>query len=87
MRVKVSFRYNAATGLVEEFRVDDLDQTGEEDHDELHEDIALRLGQLLDRVPVIHEILPEQDAAAIPQETGGEQPEEITVVRPERRVL
>ncbi|MEU6232504.1 hypothetical protein [Kitasatospora sp. NPDC047058] len=99
MRVKVSFRYNAATGRVEEFRVDDLDQTWDEEHDQQHEDIALRLGLLVERDPLVNELLPEQDAATIPQEVatipqdaatipqevGVEQDEELPAERRERR--
>ncbi|MGW3206431.1 hypothetical protein [Streptomyces sp. NPDC001135] len=57
MRVRVDFRYNAETGEVELFQVDDIGRTTRiEDHDATHEEIAYAIGRVLDRRPVAEEV-------------------------------
>ncbi|MER6025703.1 hypothetical protein [Streptomyces sp. NPDC001851] len=57
MRVRVDFRFNAETGEVELFQVDDIGRaTRTEDHDATHEDIAHAIGRVLDRSPVPEEV-------------------------------
>ncbi|MEU8030079.1 hypothetical protein [Streptomyces sp. NPDC049099] len=57
MRVRVEFRYNAETGEVELFQVDDIGRTTRtEDHDATHEEIACAIGRVLDRRPVAEEV-------------------------------
>ncbi|MHB9858292.1 hypothetical protein [Streptomyces sp. YIM S03343] len=58
MRVRVEFRYNAETGEVELFQVDDIGRTTRvQDHDAAHEQIAFDLGQVLDRRPGVEEVV------------------------------
>lgn len=58
MRVRVEFRYNAETGEVELFQVDDIGRTTRvQDHDAVHEQIAFDLGRVLDRGPRVEEVV------------------------------
>ncbi|GHE08712.1 hypothetical protein [Streptomyces alanosinicus] len=62
MRVRVEFRYNAETGEVELFQVDDIGRTTRiEDHDATHDEIAYAIGQVLDRRPGVAEVVPERE--------------------------
>jgi FtsH ternary system domain X3 len=58
MRVRVHFRYRADTGEVEIFRVDDAGGTPVgTDHDRRHERAALDVARVVDRDPLIEEIV------------------------------
>lgn len=58
MRVRVSLRINAETGEVELFQVDDLGAAREgEEHDAVHDEIAHRVGRVLDPRPLVEEEL------------------------------
>ncbi|KUN02856.1 hypothetical protein AQI95_25325 [Streptomyces yokosukanensis] len=62
MRVRVEFRYNAETGEVELFQVDDIGRTTRiEDHDATHEEIAYAIGRVLDRRPGVAEVVPDRE--------------------------
>ena len=56
MSVKVHFRFNKATGEVEEFLVDDADRTLPEAE---HERVALAFGRVVARFPELVEVGPE----------------------------
>ncbi|SFC97538.1 hypothetical protein [Streptomyces aidingensis] len=57
MRVRVEFRFNAETGEVEVFRVDDITAGGRRaERETAHEEIAYRLGGLLDRRPGVERV-------------------------------
>jgi hypothetical protein len=58
MRVRVEFRYNAETGEVELFQIDDIGRTTRlQDHDAAHDDIAYAIGRVLDRRPGVQEVV------------------------------
>lgn len=59
MRVRVSFRYNAATGEVEVFNVDDL-QDGPRlaDHDARHDRAAGQVARIVEAHALIEEMMP-----------------------------
>ncbi|MEV5880083.1 hypothetical protein AB0L75_38930 [Streptomyces sp. NPDC052101] len=62
MRVRVEFRYNAETGEVELFQVDDIGRTTRiEDHDATHDEIAYALGRVLDRRPGVAEAVADRE--------------------------
>ena len=59
MRVRVRFRYNADTGEVETFLVEDLG--GDEravDHDALHDRVTADVARVIERHALIDEVLP-----------------------------
>lgn len=60
MRVRVVFRFNSATGEVEQFLVEDVSPPGRsaEDHDLEHERIAYEIGCVVERHPGIDEVIP-----------------------------
>ncbi|AOR30600.1 hypothetical protein BFF78_05670 [Streptomyces fodineus] len=84
MRVRVDFRYNAETGEVELFQVDDIGRsTRIEDHDATHDEIAHAIGRVLDRRPGVAEVVPDREREPqvwLPETDGGTQEK-----RPERR--
>jgi len=56
MRFHVTFRYNASTGAVEAFEVDDLgSDLGEAEHNRRHDDFAQDVGRVIERRPRVHE--------------------------------
>ncbi|GGQ21944.1 hypothetical protein GCM10010266_51310 [Streptomyces griseomycini] len=68
MRVRVEFRYNAETGEVELFRVDDIGGTTRiQDHDATHDGIAHAIGRVLDRRPGVEEIVPDREREPRPR--------------------
>jgi FtsH ternary system domain X3 len=68
MRVRVEFRYNAETGEVELFQVDDIGRTTRiEDHDATHDDIAYAIGRVLDRRPGVAEAVPDREREPQPR--------------------
>ncbi|MEU2715318.1 hypothetical protein [Streptomyces sp. NPDC007205] len=73
MRVRVDFRFNAETGEVELFQVDDIGRTARiEDHDAAHEEIAHAIGRVLDRSPVPEEVRDQErepQARQLPAQT------------------
>ncbi|NUT90458.1 MAG: hypothetical protein HOY78_19280 [Saccharothrix sp.] len=76
MRVRVSMRINAETGEVELFQVDDLGASREgEAHDAVHDEIAHRIGRVLDPRPLVEEDLSGVGGPAVepwaPQEDEG----------------
>jgi len=79
MRVRVHFRYRADTGEVEVFRVDDAGGTRVGiDHDGRHERAALDVARVVDRDPLIEEIVDSAEpveqrvvAPATDEETTG----------------
>ena len=59
MRVKVRFRFNALTGEVEAFEVDDVrDGPRLADHDARHERAAAELASLVEENALIDEVAP-----------------------------
>jgi hypothetical protein len=59
MRIKVRFRFNAATGEVEAFEVDDLrDGPRLADHDARHERTAAEVARVVEANALIEEISP-----------------------------
>lgn len=65
MRVRVEFRYNAETGEVELFQIDDIGRTTRlQDHDAAHDDIAYAIGRVLDRTPGVHEVVDDGHAGS-----------------------
>jgi hypothetical protein len=59
MRVKVRFRFNALTGEVEAFEVDDLrDGPRLADHDARHERAAIELASLIEENAPIDQVAP-----------------------------
>ncbi|WP_309111544.1 hypothetical protein [Saccharothrix sp.] len=76
MRVRVSLRINAETGEVELFQVDDLGAAREgEAHDAVHDEIAHRVGRVLDPRPLVEEDLATRRPAVeawAPQDDDGE---------------
>ncbi|MBX7548349.1 hypothetical protein [Streptomyces sp. NPDC004232] len=67
MRVRVEFRYNAETGEVELFRVDDIGRaTRVGDHDATHDEIAHGIGRVLDRRPGVEEVVPGREPVPEP---------------------
>jgi hypothetical protein len=58
MRFHVTFRYNAATGAVEAFEVDDLgSDLGEAEHNRRHDGFAHEVGRVIERRPRVREHL------------------------------
>jgi hypothetical protein len=85
VRVRVEFRFNAETGEVELFQVDDMGrEVPEADHDARHEEIAHRLGRLLDRRPGIDEMVNGAGTPPVP-ETPAADPEVVPEPARERR--
>jgi FtsH ternary system domain X3 len=59
MRVRVRFRYNADTGDVETFLVEDLGGTERAvDHDARHDRITADVARVIERDALIDEVLP-----------------------------
>jgi FtsH ternary system domain X3 len=59
MRVKVRFRFNAATGEVEAFEVDDLrDGPRVADHDARHDRAAADIARVVEANALIEEVAP-----------------------------
>lgn len=77
MRVRVRFRYRADTGEVEVFQVDDVGGAPSgADHDRIHERAALDVARVVDRDPLIEEIVDGTAPAAersAPPASGGEE--------------
>lgn len=75
MRVHVRFRVNAATGEVEEFLVTDLGTEAETgvDHDAVHDQIAYKVGQVVERRPSPEQVI---DESGQDTEPPGYQPDE-----------
>ncbi|KOV61829.1 hypothetical protein [Streptomyces sp. MMG1121] len=83
MRVRVEFRYNAETGEVELFRVDDIGRTTRiGDHDATHDEIAYGIGRVLDRRPGVDEAVPDREREPAPGLHA--QSEQPASERPER---
>ena len=58
MRFHVTFRYNASTGAVEAFEVDDAgSDLGEAEHNRRHDDFARDVGRVIERRPRVREEL------------------------------
>jgi hypothetical protein len=56
MRVKVKFRFNAATGQVEQFEVDDIESSlADAEHNREHDRIAAEIGGVIERRPRVIE--------------------------------
>ncbi|MFG1722652.1 hypothetical protein ACGFII_28900 [Micromonospora chalcea] len=58
MNYRVQVRINKHTGEIEVFQVDDTSVGQRPDHDAAHDEIAQRLGALVERRPEIGEVLP-----------------------------
>ena len=68
MRVRVKFRYNADTGEVEVFEVDDFrDGPRLTDHDVRHDRAARDVARIVEANALIEEALPDLRAAAVPE--------------------
>lgn len=77
MRVKVSFRYNATTGEVELFNIDDLREGPRlADHDARHDRIASAVADIVEPNARIDEVA--EDAAPVTTRTQVTAPEEGT---------
>lgn len=62
MRVKVRFRFNAATGEVEAFEVDDMhDGPRLADHDARHDRAAAEVARVVEANALIEEVAPGAD--------------------------
>ncbi|PWI19961.1 hypothetical protein DI272_41705 [Streptomyces sp. Act143] len=61
MRVRVRFRFNADTGEVELFQVDDIGAGSGPDHDAEHDRVSAELGQVVARRPDVEEISPFEE--------------------------
>jgi hypothetical protein len=82
VRVRVRFRYNADTGDVESFVVEDLGGADRAvDHDALHDRITADVARVVERDALIEEVLPE--ALSSPAEDRGSA---VDSERTERRV-
>lgn len=69
MKLHVRFRFNQATGEVETFTVDDLGPPlPEAEHNRRHDARAAELGRLVERHPLVREVLPGTE----PVPAGGE---------------
>ncbi|MEU8633204.1 hypothetical protein AB0C38_13610 [Amycolatopsis sp. NPDC048633] len=79
MRVRVHFRYNSATGEVEMFTVEAVDaDVSDADHDRRHDAATTRIAGVVDRHPLIDEVV-SVEAAPEPVETvfpGRQEPPE-----------
>jgi FtsH ternary system domain X3 len=83
MRVKVRFRFNAVTGEVEAFEVDDLhDGPRLADHDARHDRTAADVARIVEANALIEEIQPGTEpvtttltTAAAPPEAPAAEPE------------
>jgi len=63
VRVRVNFRVNTQTGEIEVFQVDDLGaRRMDVDHDATHEEIAHRIGALIELRPIVDELIPGSTA-------------------------
>jgi hypothetical protein len=61
MKVQVRFRFNKATGEVEEFLIDEQgSQLSEVEHNREHDRLAHEIGRVVARHPGIQEIHPER---------------------------
>jgi hypothetical protein len=85
MRVKVRFRFNALTGEVEAFEVDDMrDGPRLADHDARHEQAAAELASLVEENARIDEVAP--GAAAVTTSVTRTAPQtDASAAEPERR--
>jgi hypothetical protein len=76
MRVRVTFQINTQTGEVEVFQVDDVGAGGRSpSHDDDHEEIAQRLGDLIDPLADVVEVV---SPPLPPRPAGATQAEEET---------
>jgi hypothetical protein len=83
VRVRVRFRYNAETGEVETFIVEDIG--GDEravDHDALHDRITSDVARIIERDALIEEVLP----GAVPELGGPRSTQDEDPGREDRRV-
>jgi hypothetical protein len=77
VRVRVKFRYNADTGEVEVFEVDDLrDGPRLADHDVRHDRAASDVARIVEANALIEETLPAPRSAAVPETATQGTPEE-----------
>jgi hypothetical protein len=84
MRVKVRFRFNALTGEVEAFEVDDMhDGPRLADHDARHERTATELASLVEENALIDEVAPGA-APVITSVTLTSQQTDAPAAEPER---
>jgi hypothetical protein len=75
MRVRVSFRYNAATGEVEVFQVDDAREGPPlPDHDARHDTVTRDVARVVTPHPIVSEVPP--GAAADTRTTAASSTEE-----------
>ncbi len=73
MRVRVRFRYNAESGEVELFQVDDLrDGPRVADHDARHDRAAQEVARVIESNALIEELSPSPETAA-PRDSHGPQ--------------
>lgn len=84
MRVKVRFRFNAVTGEVEAFEVDDMrDGPRLADHDARHDRAAAEVARIIEANALIEEAAP--GTAAVTTEVTRTRPEaEPAAAEPER---
>jgi hypothetical protein len=87
VRVRVSFRVNTETGEVERFQVDDLGTSRQVEHDAEHEEIAHRIGSLIERRPDVYEVIPgsaaDERAAALVERPAEQEAEDSRITQQE----
>jgi hypothetical protein len=70
MKLHVRFRFNQSTGEVETFQIDDQGQPlPEAEHDRRHDARSAEIGRVVERFPLVREVLP----GAAPLPDGAEQ--------------
>jgi hypothetical protein len=75
MKVRVKFRFNAKTGEVETFEIDDEGSTlAEAEHNQQHDRISAEIGNLVERNPRILEVLRGSAASAVDPQPATEAP-------------
>lgn len=72
MEISVRFRFNRATGEVEEFTVDQSSNLSNEEHERIHRDNALAIGSILEPRPQVEEILPGSATRTMVRSEGPE---------------
>ena len=86
MRVRVKFRFNAKTGEVEVFEVDDLrDGPRLADHDNRHDRAASDVARIVEANALIEETLPSLRAAAMPETAMSQETPEAEEQRDRKR--
>lgn len=79
MRVRVRFRYNAESGEVETFVVEDLGGTDRAlDHDARHDRVTADIARVVERDALIEEVLPGSEPTRVENPGNQDTPPERT---------